>query len=184
MTDDVDDSLLVDRARRGDREAFARLVDAQAPPLRKFLWRLGVAAEELDDLTQETFVTLVRALPDFRATSAFRTFLFGIAVNVVRRARRSRRTTTSLDDVDVAAPAELMDRTDRVELAARLRAAIARLPDAHREAFVLRHVEDLPAGEVARALDLPEGSVRRLVFEARERLRWMLDASRIEESPR
>lgn len=184
MTDDVDDSLLVDRARRGDPEAYARLVDAQLPPLRKFLWRLGVSAEELDDLTQETFVILVRALPDFRATSMFRTFLFGIAVNVVRRARRSRRPTESLDDVDVVAPTEGMDTTDRGELAARLRAAIARLPDPHREAFVLRHVEDLPASEVARVLELPEGSVRRLVFEARERLRWMLDASRSEESTR
>jgi RNA polymerase sigma-70 factor (ECF subfamily) len=65
-----------------------------------------------------------------------------------------------------------------------LHAAIARLPDAQREAFVLRHVEDMPSADVARVLDLPEGSVRRLVYEAREQLQWMLNAERVRERTR
>lgn len=184
MPDDVDDATLVDRARSGDRDAYARLVDRHLGALRTFVWRLGVPPGDVDDLTQETLVTLVSALPDFRGAAAFRTFVFGIAVNVVRRARRGRRSLASLDGVDVAAPAESARGNEAAELASRLRTAIERLPDAQREAFVLRHVEDLPAADVARVLELPEGSVRRLVFEARERLKWMLESSRLEEFPR
>ncbi len=185
MPDDVDDAELVARATRGDRDAYARLVDRHLAPLRKFLWRLHAPPADVDDLTQETFVTLAAALPDFRGASSFRTFVFGIAVNVVRRARRARRVTATLDGVDVPLPEVAHStRLEAQELATRLHAAIARLPDAQREAFVLRHVEDMPSADVARVLDLPEGSVRRLVYEAREQLQWMLNAERVRERTR
>lgn len=169
----------VERARRGDRLAFSRLLAAKLEPVRGFLFRLGVPDCEIDDRTQEVFVAVLRGFSGFAGDARFSTWLFGIAVNVARRARTGRREARPLEDASAAAAGDAAPdrRLLAAESGAGLRAALQRLPDLEREAFVLRHVQELSVAEAAAVLAVPEGTVRRRVFDARERLREILSPS-------
>lgn len=173
MTEEED---WIDRARRGDREAFAALVDRYLPPIRRFLVRLGACEPELDDLTQEVFLTMLSSLPEFRAESKMSTWLFGVAVRVARRqvAREAYRPMDGLEGEPHVAAAAEADPSELRELSDRVRAGVGRLSPALREAFVLRHLEERSVAEAARILDVPEGTVRRRAHEAREQIRRLL----------
>jgi RNA polymerase sigma-70 factor (ECF subfamily) len=174
MTELSNESALVLRAGNGDREAFAELLEEHLPAVRAFLLRLGVAQDDLDDLTQEVFLTVIGGLKQFRGGSRFSTWLLGIALNTSRSWFRRRSPELGLPE-DSAAPSDPPERRllhrEREE---RLDRALLELPRRLREAFVLRHVEQLPATEVANILRVPEGTVRRWTFQARKQLRSRL----------
>lgn len=165
MNDDVDERALVVRAGAGDRRSFAALHASHADGVRGFLFHLGVRPHDLDDAEQEVFLVALSGLSTFAARSSFRTWLYGIAVNVARGAARKRGPVSEAPDLPIEhSPAE---DAQRRELASTLAREIARLPDALREAFVLHHVEAWPAKDSSRALGIPEGTLRRRAFEAR-----------------
>lgn len=169
---DVEERVL--RARAGDRAAFAGLLEEHLPAVRTFLFRLGVPAGDLDDLTQEVFMVVIRRLDDYRGASRFSTWLLGIAVQVTRGAARRRRHGSPAGD-PLAPAAEDPARLAQVqEGGERLRVALGRLPRPLREAFVLRHVEERPVAETSIILGVPEGTVRRRSHEARQHLRRIL----------
>lgn len=171
------DSERVERAQAGDRYAFAEILARHRDPVRAFLYRLGVTDRDLDDATQEVFLKVVADLSRFERRSTFRTWVFGIALNVSRglRAARSRVTETIGDDT--LGPTEPPDASSlAAELGDRLRASLTRLPSAEREAFVLRHVEEFSVEATAAVLGLPEGTIKRLVHQARQKLMgWLVD---------
>ncbi|MFH0944416.1 MAG: sigma-70 family RNA polymerase sigma factor [Planctomycetota bacterium] len=174
MTDCSRERELVQRAQAGDREAFSALLEQSIPALRSFLLRLGVAEDDLDDLAQEVFVVVIRGLKRFRSDSRFSSWVLGIGVNVSRNWRRRRGPPGPLDEL----PEDPSRNPERQMLAREegdlLSRALERLPDPLREVFVLRHVERLSAAEMGEILNLPEGTVRRRVHSARERLRALL----------
>lgn len=182
MTEPIPNEKLLEGAKSGDRAAFAALLDLHLEPLRRFLFRLGASDHELDDLTQEVFVVVIRGLQSFRREARFSTWLFGIAVNAFRAARRGAARGRSTDTDDEAAIATVIDprptaeeRARDADESSRMRRALDGLPLALREAFVLRHVEEMEPASAAEVLGVPEGTLRRRVFEARERLRALLD---------
>lgn len=169
------------RAQQGDRQAFALLLEENLPVVRRFLQRLGVPHDDLDDLAQEVFVTLIKRLDGFRGASRFSTWCLGITVNVVRRWRRGRPAAWTLEGGSDTLPDGGRDRApgpvDRLlcrEDGERLLAALDRLSHSLREAFVLRHVEELAVDDCAVLLNVPAGTVRRRAHDARERLRTLL----------
>ncbi|MFG0318529.1 MAG: RNA polymerase sigma factor [Planctomycetota bacterium JB042] len=164
-----------------DRDAFRALLGRELPRVRAFLSRLGAPTDDLDDLTQEVFLTVIRRLGWFRHESKISTWVFGIAVNVLRGWRRRRDVDVrELDGIRSAGPTPDGDLVAREE-GERLRRTLQRLSPPLREVFVLRHVEGLPAVDVAEALGLPEGTVRRRAHEARLRLRtWLADAAPVD----
>ncbi|MFN0206200.1 MAG: RNA polymerase sigma factor [Planctomycetota bacterium] len=172
-TDDANLALL---AKAGDRAAFALLVDRYLPRVRGFLYRLAGARGGTDDLAQEVFLIAIRSLSNLREPQYFSTWLFGIAFRVyksnTRRDAGMRRE--DFDERDLVSYQFSENAIITEEEHAIVAAAIARLPERHRDAFLLRHAEDLSTGEVAKILEVPEGTARRWDFEARERLRELL----------
>jgi RNA polymerase sigma-70 factor (ECF subfamily) len=179
--EDADDALL-DRARRGDREAFSVLVERHASRVLSAAWRIVGNRAEAEDVAQETFLAAYRALPTFRGESLFSTWLYRIAVNKCRDRLRSRpaegehATAAGEDDppAEVAGaaahhrtPEDLLLGQQR---AGRIEEAIARLPALYREAFVLRHVEGLSYEEMSEALGADGGTLRMRVYKARTQL--------------
>ena len=170
MNQPRDTEALAIRATGGDRVAFAALLEEVVPDVRRFLFRLGTPVRELDDMTQEVFLAVIRGFGAFRGEARFTTWLFGVALRIERGRRRRRRQTST-------GPVEIVDRAIDPARSAALRddaaallADLERLPDPLREAFVLRHVEERPVAEAARILAIPEGTVRRHAHEARVRL--------------
>ena len=175
-----EDLALVAAAQRGDDEAFGQLV-------RKYQHRVVGLAQglltdraEAEDVAQDAFLRAYRGLRGFRGSSAFRSWLFQIAVNTARthRTRRSGRMETPVD----ATVLESTPGDDRLETAVVTRdevtRALATLPLDLREAVLLRDVEGLDYREIATALSLPMGTVESRIFRGRERLRRALGRNR------
>jgi len=138
-----DEAALVARARRGEAAAFEALYRRHRNQVYTLCLNLCGNPEDAQDMLQETFVNACRGLPKFGGRSAFSTWLYRIAVNVVRAAARRRRR----DPEPAAAPSEPDAATvDHV------RAVLGRLRPAHRTVLVLRYSQELSYREIAECL--------------------------------
>jgi len=171
------EAALVDRARRGDVDAFERLYQLHAGRVYALCLRLAGEPVEARELVQDTFIHAWEALPRFRGESSLTTWLHRIAVNaLLERRRRDKRRSARValvDDEDDAesgsiasgfvAPADVATAID-------LERAIAALPPGVRRAFVLHEVEGYTHEEVAGMTGLATGTLRAQLHRARQLL--------------
>ncbi|MFO7302529.1 MAG: sigma-70 family RNA polymerase sigma factor [Acidobacteriota bacterium] len=180
-----EDRDLVDRARRGDQEAFRRIVEKYERRVRGLVWGLVGDRSDAEDVAQEAFLRAFRSLSSFGGRSSFRTWLFQIALNAARTHRQSRRSRLQPEAVDPA-DLERAPETGSVEQGLiardRLRRALGQLPADMREAVLLRDVEGFEYREIAELLDIPIGTVESRIFRGRARLREALAAQTIPET--
>lgn len=174
--DDLTSLLL--HARDGDRIALAAAIRAGQPDV----WRLCahlVDRGEADDLTQETFLRAVRALPAYRAEASGRTWLLAIArracADALRSRHRRRRLAARLDathttDVPAHRPADEQSGAEVARMLDGLRAE-------RREAFVLTQLLGCTYEEAAAACSVPVGTIRSRVARARADLLAALEAA-------
>jgi RNA polymerase sigma-70 factor (ECF subfamily) len=127
----------------------------------RYLWRallgLGVRPSDVEDVCQEVFLVVHRRLPEFEG-AAVRSWLYAICLRVAseyRRSARVRREVTVDELPEAHAPARQLDAVHTRELSVRLLAALDRLDEEKREAFVLFEIQELPLREVAEALGCP-----------------------------
>ncbi|HKM14998.1 MAG TPA: RNA polymerase sigma factor RpoE [Marinospirillum sp.] len=174
------DQRLVERVQKGDKRAFDLLVKKYQHKIIALIGRYVNDHHEQQDVAQEAFVKAYRALNNFRAESAFYTWLYRIAINtaknhLVSRGRRPPGTDVDIEDAenfsffdgmsDNASPeANLM----RDELEERIFATLAQLPDDLKTALSLREFEGLSYEEIAEIMQCPVGTVRSRIFRARE----------------
>ena len=165
-------SRLALAAGQGDRAALASFVRRTQGEV----WRLCAALSDrtsADDLTQETYVRVLGALPSFRGDSSARTWLLAIArrtcADDVRRRSRSRRLVRRVR-AETRTPAT-PDPAGRVELDA----LVAELDEGRREAFVLTQVLGLDYAEAAEVCGCPIGTLRSRVARARADLAGALE---------
>src|SRR5262245_2347882 len=167
------DELTLRRAQRGDQRAWRDLIARFQQPVFSLIWRLlaGRSRHRVEDLTQETFVRVLRALPKFDPTGAasLSTWILTIAtrmtLNELRRPEpaelKSEPEATERADVDA----------ERKRLGAAIATAIAALPDQQRAVLVLREYHDLDYAEIADVLELDVGTVKSRLSRARAALR-------------
>ncbi|MDX2166092.1 MAG: sigma-70 family RNA polymerase sigma factor [Deltaproteobacteria bacterium] len=141
-------------------------------------------AGEAEEVSQEVFLKLHRAAPDADPTTRWPAWLTTVAVNACRDRRRSRwfrwwRGSRELIEAEHAADGASPERA-AIDAATRRQIwqALARLPARQREVFVLRHIESWSTAEVAAALQLTPGTVKRHLFRAVHSLRGALKAPR------
>jgi RNA polymerase sigma-70 factor (ECF subfamily) len=171
------EDALVDRARRGDVDAFERLYHLHAGRVYALCLRLAGEPVEARELVQDTFVHAWEALPRFRGESSLTTWLHRIAVNaLLERRRRDKRRSARValvDDEDDAESASLANgfvAPADVATAIDLERAIAALPPGVRRAFVLHEVEGYTHEEVAGMTGLATGTLRAQLHRARQLL--------------
>jgi RNA polymerase sigma-70 factor (ECF subfamily) len=181
--DELDDVTLV-RAQRGEGPAFRALVDRYERRVQRILWRMldpvGRAAQ-VDDLFQETFLRVYRALPRFAPGAArLSTWILTIATRLALTELR-RRAPASLD-AGHADTVEARDRSDagveRQAAVDALRGALAALDPDQRAVLLLREVDGLEYEEIARVLEVNVGTVRSRLSRARARVRAAFGAER------
>ena len=170
------DLELVERARKGDLDAFGDLVGRHQVGLVRYLSHMVSNVPDAEDVAQEAFLRAHRALKDFRGQSAFKTWLYQIATNAARTHLDKRRTrredrTQDVDDMEIGS-GEQVER--RIVAHDQLRRALAELPDDWREAVVLRDIEGLDYREIAEALNIPIGTVESRIFRGRQRLKQIV----------
>lgn len=188
------DQTLVERAQKGDKQAFEQLVGKYQRKLGRLLSRFIHDHAEVEDVSQETFIKVYRALPTFRGESAFYTWLYRIGVNTVKNhmLAKGRRAPTSTEfDADEAEAFEDAEHLHDINTPERLlqskqigqtvNAAMDALPEELRNAIVLREIDGLSYEEIALEMNCPIGTVRSRIFRAREtiaeKLRPLLDTA-------
>ena len=179
------------RARAGDVEAFRVLVEMfQDRVMRVMVSVLHCDRAFAEDLCQEVFLRVHKALPAFDGEGRVVAWLHTIAMNVAiteyrrRRTRKRDRRTLSIDapiagtdDLYLTPPGRELDPGERAsqrEFLARVRACVHELPDEFRAAVVLRDLEGLSYEEIATVLDLAPGTVRSRIHRGRLLLQQML----------
>lgn len=188
------DQILVERAQRGDKQAFGLLVSKYQRKLGRLLSRLIRNPAEVEDVAQEAFIKAYRALPSFRGESAFYTWLYRIGVNTAKNhlVSRGRKAPTSTEfDSEEAENFEEGENLRDINTPERLlltkqigetvNAAMEALPDDLRTAITLRELDGLSYEEIAAIMECPIGTVRSRIFRAREeiaeKLRPLLDTA-------
>jgi len=165
----------VERARRGDAEAFRQLFHAHVVAVHRVVRRMVGARPEVDDLVQTAFVEAFRSLASFRGDALFSTWLTRIAVRVSWRSRqRARTTVTELAAGDVAEPAANTPGPERVTAARQtlllVEALLDELRPKRRAAFVLHVLEGYSMDEVAAILSTSTSAVKVRVHDARRHI--------------
>lgn len=180
----TDDELLT-AWRAGDRHAGEQLFDRYFRSLTRF-FRNKVFGDGMDDLIQQTVLGLLESEHEFRGEGSFRSFVFGVAYNVLRNHyRRARRDAERLDFgvtsiFDLAAgPVEVMAGKHEQRL---LLEGLRRIPVEHQVLLELYFWEPLPAPEIAAILGVPEGTVRTRIRRAKALLEAEL--GRLSTDPR
>jgi RNA polymerase sigma-70 factor (ECF subfamily) len=159
-------------AVQGSSQAITALIRVTQRDLMRFLATLAPAGE-VEDLTQETFIRMMRALPGFAGRSTVRTWLFAIARRVAAdHARRTSRRprAAALPDWQTAAETAAAPGGPRFEEQQALRDLISGLPLERRDAFVLTQIAGLSYAEAADVIGCPIGTVRSRVARARDDL--------------
>lgn len=179
--EEMSDEAVLAACAAGDAAALGALFDRHHEAIYRFVTRLtAVDPDDVDDLVQNTFLTVMKSADRFRGRSTVRTWIFGVAVNTVRRHSRSRGRRRRLAlavaaEPDRRAPA-LDDVAARRQSLRRLEEALAALPETLRVCFVMCQLEGVPGPEAARVLGLRTGTLYRRIHEARARLRSALEA--------
>jgi RNA polymerase sigma-70 factor, ECF subfamily len=181
------DRELVEAARNGSQEAFASLVRHHQVRVYNMARVSTHCDADADDLAQEIFIKVFRGLRGFRGESTFRTWLYRVAVNVIRShagrpglfGRFRREDHAGPEEPDpleaIPAPGDLEAQLARRTVIDR---ALRRLPPDLRTAVMLRDVEGLEYREIAEVLDVPIGTVMSRIARGREKLRpWLVGAT-------
>ena len=176
--DELSDRALVSAVAEGDQAALGALYDRFQRDVYRFAAHLSRGDAQIDDVVQNTFIEAYRSARRFRGDAAVKTWLFGIAANLVRAQRRSEHrrasATTALASVPTRAPS--VNEMITIEQQRRwLAAAIDSLTPALREVYVLCVIEELPGREAAAALGIREASLWRRLSDARAALRAAIE---------
>ncbi len=176
-----DDAQLINETLAGCTEAFGQMVSKHQDRLYNTLVHISGSREEAEDISQEAFVQAFVKLDTFAGKSAFYTWLYRIAFNILASRRRRKRPEISLDVGRDFSGDEPMDRAEpvataveREERADQLHAAMAELSAEHRSILVLREMEGHDYETISDVLDLPVGTVRSRLHRARSQLRERL----------
>lgn len=180
---------LIQAHLRGDRQAFRELVERHTPGIYNLAYQYTRDQMEAENLTQETFLRVYRALSRFRPGSPFRPWLFAIAANLCRNWSRQQKETSftelnSQGETDdqplpmeqvqdlLPLPGEILETE---ELYSALQDAFEHLPEHYRLVVILYYTEGLSYDDIAQVLNIPLNTVRTHLRRAKQHLRQILE---------
>lgn len=182
----LDDNILVKAHLKGDERAFQVLFKKYRTMVSRLVFSIVKEETHVEDIVQEVFLLAYRNLPKFRGQSALKTWIYRITVNeALRSLNRSRRWVplSGKENEPGAVPSTIVffnqgDSPERVliegEQKILIQEALGSLKAPHRVILILFYLEDMDVKEIARILDIPEGSVKSRLFYARESLKKTL----------
>jgi len=143
--------------------------------LKSIAWHMLENRQDAEDAVQETFVKAFRAVEGFQGQSGIGTWLCRILINVCHDARRRRGREA---DPEEAALAERPAPGHEPGLKVALETALRRIPAKHRMVFLMFEAEGMRHAEIAEVLEIPEGTSKAWLFEAKKELKRMLSEAR------
>jgi RNA polymerase sigma-70 factor, ECF subfamily len=191
-SDDQSEAQFIARLVARDESAFNELVMVYERRVFALVFRMLGRRDEAEDLAQEVFVQIFKAIDQFRGESKLSTWIYRIAVNLCKNRSKylSRRHLSDQEDIDAMAERVPLsaakgvsvgdvsrpdDLVEGMQLEVVVKRAIAELEPDFREVLVLRDVEDLSYEEIASITGLPDGTVKSRIHRARAQLRALVE---------
>ncbi len=180
------DFLFLEKLQNGDATAFDTLVMRYSNDIYALLYRLTENQEDARDLTQDTFLSALKAIKKFRGDADLKTWLYRIAINESRNRfrwwkRRKSDVTISLDEDENPLSERIQSTSENPEMETlrrerekMLRQALQELPNNFKEVVILRDLEGLSYEEIANLLETNVGTVKSRIARGREELRKKL----------
>lgn len=174
---DVESEIPLERLRRREPAAFEMLVRRHEPIVLGLCQSMGLRGPDIDDAAAEVFANVFRALPNFEGRSSLGTWVYRIACRTIPKVRARLRKGSAAEllaePVDGAqhSPA---DESEFAELYERLWKEVEKLDDRESMAIELYYRREMPVEDVAASLECPTGTVKTLLFRARQKLRARL----------
>jgi RNA polymerase sigma-70 factor (ECF subfamily) len=169
----ISDETLMLEFQGGSQAAFEQLFARYRGPLYGFFRRRIQDDQRADDLTQETFLAVIRASERYERKALVRTYLYGIAMNLLAAERRKRFRDSPPGEI--APEPTTRDSSGDVLW---IREALERLDEPERQILMLREYEQLSYSEIAEVLKLPVNTVRSRLFRSRMTLKEFLEPAR------
>jgi RNA polymerase sigma-70 factor (ECF subfamily) len=179
-----EDSALIRLALAGQTECFAVLTNRHLPAVKRRICAIVPNASDREDVLQEALLKVWRHLASFRSQSSFRTWMTRVAINEVRqsyRRARCRPICQTLDDLNsFTSPRESpLQSLIQMEVAQRVRSAVAGLPDKYKRVLILREFEERATKDVADQLHVSVPAVKTRLCRARQMLLAALQRSSV-----
>ena len=182
MMDSKTESEIIARVLKGDRQAYALLVEEYKGPVFNLAYRMTGTREDADDLTQETFIRAYQNLRRFDQTKKFFTWLYTIGINLIRNhLKKNTKDVSHLAAADSALKYQMRGNErgagdvlseDRM---IRLEKIIQRLPVDLREAIILKFMHDLTFEEVANVTGDSVSAVKMRIYRGLEKIKDTLE---------
>jgi RNA polymerase sigma-70 factor (ECF subfamily) len=173
----MDESILAALRSGREAEAFDLLVTAYRRRVHSLAWSIVRNRQTAEDVAQDVFVKLWRALPSYDGRAQLSTWIYAITRNASLSALRRRRPEVSLEEPDVLAAAEAVDSAagagavaESADLDGTLARMVASLPEKQRQAVTLYYLEERSCEEVAEMLAMPVNTVKTHLHRARAKL--------------
>jgi RNA polymerase sigma-70 factor (ECF subfamily) len=182
------DTDLISRAAGGDSSAFQALVERHRSMVYRVAYQFAGNHHDAEDIAQEVFIKVYRSLDRFRQDAQLTSWMYRIVMNACIDHRRRQRLAVAAPFGEEAeqrmlnTPEERPDPEERAyagELGQVLESEIGRLPNGQRVVFVMRHHQGMKLSEIAEALGLAEGTVKRQLHAAVHRLRQALTQANV-----
>ncbi len=182
-----DETLLVERAKSGQREAFEMLMNRYRSEIYNLAYRISGDHHHADDIAQETFIKAFMALKKFRGASSFKTWIYSIALNTARtiasREAKSRKVEVPLLEGVVQKHYNTGNFESRLASNTLLRKAINHLPQRQKEVLLLKVFHEMKHTEIARALGISSGAAKANFFHAMKSLKNALESRFANNAP-
>ena len=177
------DELLIERARRGDQNAFEQLITQHEKMLYNVALRIMKKPEDAMDMAQESIIKIYRYISGFKGDCTFSVWMYRIVTNTCldELRRRKRKASVSLDSLVDEGTMQFEDKgetpeqkLERHELSDMIREAINELDDDYRVVITLRDIQELSYQEIAEVTSSNIGTVKSRIFRARSQLQKKL----------
>ena len=173
-SDDID-SVLIEKAKNGNKGAFNILVNKYYPRVYATLFSFTKSKEDSEDISQQTFIKAWQQLSSFRGDSAFFTWVYRIAINLAKNfvassGFKKQKINTSIEkaEIDVSSFEDIESAAIHEESLNEIKNFINTMPESLKTAFTLREVDGKSYEDISVITDTPIGTVRSRIFRARE----------------
>lgn len=177
----MDENTLVQLAREGNQEAFRNLFDANRQKVFALAFRYSRNREDAEDILQETFIKAFHSLDKFKARegNSFSSWLFRISINssidLIRKNKKMNNKNTGSENLENISSPDQKSNPEQMhhikDIRKTIHAALNHLTARQRMIFILRHYQQLSTQEIAEYMDCSQGSVKKQLFRAVERIK-------------
>ena len=181
-----EENIIIQKAKAGNKRAFEQIVLEYEKSVYKFCFRFFGNEEDAMDVTQEVFIKVYRALPNFEGRSSLKTWLYRIASNTcLTLASKKKKEKESFlksivkwwtEDKSETPETLSIEQENREQIKRIVNQKISKLSENYRIPLILKDIEGMPIDRIAEVLDIPSGTVKSRINRGRKQLQESLQA--------